>query len=431
MGHATIALGLLLAVALPQQRPTAPAPAPGVADRVTLKDGSVVLGEVFNLSDRGKLVFIVGRDWAEKNLPERAKTWEQFEAPFRKQATDERLARLKAWSEDRSRASGVDANDTLLRSINGEIERLSGVDASRPTRLMMAPIDRRDVARVERAAPARLRMLRLGWRASFADVEAMEPADLKGALEGRNFPVQGDEPVSIAHLLPLPLQTEPQWRLQRAATEAKAERAGWFIRHGSMVLPDGGSGQAFDLNALGGLGGLGGLSGLAGGLGGAGGLGDIGGLLRELTGDDSFGQKPQVQRDPLAERLKSLAATGRMGAVVTSLKTAEDLSGVTVESEFWVRAGAAPDSWQSAGRRTAQVTTAQLGANAAGNLEADPQIKQVFEMVDKLGLGQINPELKQRALLIGAATQQALSNVRTEANADLERLALPLGEGER
>ncbi len=430
MVNVTIA-GLLLAVTLAPQKPAKPLITTGVADRVTMKDGTVILGEVFNPSDRGKLVFIVRRDWAEKNLPEHAKAWERFEAPYSRQATTERLVRLKVWSQDRSKAAGVEANDSLLKSIQGEVERLSGPDANRPARLMMVPLDRKEVARVERASAANLRMLRLGWRAGFGEGETMQPADLKGALEGRNFPVQGDEPVTIDHLLPLPLQTEPQWRLQRAATEVKTERAGWFVRHGSMLIPDGGTGQAMDMNALGGLGGLGGLSGLAGGLGGAGGLGDIGRLLRELTGDDSLAQKPQqAQKDPLAERLKTLAGTGRMGAVITTLKTAEDLSGVEVTSEFWVNVGPNPDSWQSAGRRTAQVTTAQLAANAAGNLEADPQIKKIFEMVDGLGLGQINGEMKQRALLIGAATQRALAEVRTQANADLEKLALSLGDSE-
>ena len=51
-------------------------------------------------------------------------------------------------------------------------------------------------------------------------------------------------------------------------------------------------------------------------------------------------------------------------------------------------------------------------------------------MVDGLGLGQINGEMKQRALLIGAATQRALAEVRTQANADLEKLALSLGDSE-
>ena len=96
MVNVTIA-GLLLAVTLAPQKPAKPLITTGVADRVTMKDGTVILGEVFNPSDRGKLVFIVRRDWAEKNLPEHAKAWERFEAPYSRQATTERLVRLKVW----------------------------------------------------------------------------------------------------------------------------------------------------------------------------------------------------------------------------------------------------------------------------------------------------------------------------------------------
>jgi hypothetical protein len=120
-----------------------------------------------------------------------------------------------------------------------------------------------------------------------------------------------------------------------------------------------------------------------------------------------------------------------VGAVVTKLTLAPDLSGVTVEAEFWVNVGPSAESWQPAGKRSSQVSTDQIAADAGANLEADPQIKKAFEFVESLGLGQITGEMKQRALAIGAATQKALSDVRTAANTDLEALALPLGEAIR
>ena len=150
-------------------------------------------------------------------------------------------------------------------------------------------------------------------------------------------------------------------------------------------------------------------------------------LVRELTSEES----QPARRDPLANRLSALAKTGRIGAVVTMLKTAADLSGVEVTSEFWVHMGPNLESWQPAGRRSVQIQNDQIHPTAIKNIEADPQVKKVFEVLEGLGLGQASSEMKQRALSIGAATQQALSEVRTLANADLDRLATPLGDSKQ
>jgi hypothetical protein len=72
------------------------------------------------------------------------------------------------------------------------------------------------------------------------------------------------------------------------------------------------------------------------------------------------------------------------------------------------------------------VKTADVPAGAAQRIAADERVKGVFEVFDALGLGQVSPEMKERAVAIGAATQMALGQVREMANADLERLAVKL-----
>ena len=406
--------GVFLACSPPLQQSVRALAPPGLTDRITLKDGSVILGEVFNPSDHGKLILILQRSWAGKKIPDRKKAWEELEKPYLQRATRERLARLEAWSQARSVNGVLKENDELLKTINLEIERLRDPDSIRPTRLMMVSLDRREIAKVERSGATNIRMLRLGWRAGLSDVESMEFRDLKAALEGRNLPIHLEEPVEIDDLLSLPIETEPQWRLHRAAREVKSERAGWFIRYGDVVLPDSGTAEAFDLKALGGVSGLSSL-------------GNVNSLVRELTSEES----QPARRDPLANRLSALAKTGRIGAVVTMLKTAADLSGVEVTSEFWVHMGPNLESWQPAGRRSVQIQNDQIHPTAIKNIEADPQVKKVFEVLEGLGLGQASSEMKQRALSIGAATQQALSEVRTLANADLDRLATPLGDSKQ
>jgi hypothetical protein len=129
------------------------------------------------------------------------------------------------------------------------------------------------------------------------------------------------------------------------------------------------------------------------------------------------------RKDPLLEKLNAVAAKGRAGAVVTGLQIAPDMSNVTVESALWIRVG---DKWAPFGSRTATVRPEELAAEAGKNLEADPQIKSAFKVVESLGLGAIPAELKERSLRIGAATEKALGMARSAFNEDLQSLALPI-----
>jgi hypothetical protein len=141
--------------------------------------------------------------------------------------------------------------------------------------------------------------------------------------------------------------------------------------------------------------------------------------MRELTGEGPA-------EDPLLARLKAVAARGGIGVLVTRLAIESDLSGVEVTATLWVRATEDPGSWRTAGERTARVKTADVAAGAGQRMAADAQVKGVFEVFDALGLGQVSPEMKERALAIGAAAQMALGQVREMANADLNRLAVKL-----
>jgi hypothetical protein len=261
-------------------------------------------------------------------------------------------------------------------------------------------IDRRDVAKVERRPAREARLLRMGWLAGLPEAETMAAGDLERALEGRGFAVDGEDLVPIDELLPLPVETDPEWRLRRAAAEVKADRSAWFVRHGDFIAPEQSGGAGLNLAALGGI-------------------GNLSSLVRELTGEGPA-------EDPLPARLRAVAARGGIGAVVTRLAIEPDLSGVEVTATLWVRATDDPASWREAGARTARVKTADVAAGAGERIAADAVVKGVFDVFGDLGPGLFTPEMKERAVSIGAATQMALSQVREMANADLDRLAVRL-----
>ena len=144
--------------------------------------------------------------------------------------------------------------------------------------------------------------------------------------------------------------------------------------------------------------------------------------LKRLLDPDGAQGRP----DPMAEKLQAVAGRGRNGAVVTRLTIAPDLGGVTVETTFWVRGPGGP--WVVYGSRAATVRAAEIKPDEGGDLAEDPQVKGAFAMVEGLGFGSIPPELKQRSLRIGAATQKALGAARSDFNRDLDGLMLPVLE---
>jgi hypothetical protein len=372
----------------------AAAPLDGAADVISLRDGKVLLGEVIESSPRGSTVVIARRGWVESNLAEWSARWQSAEKPALKNAVARRQERLSAWR--RERAAVVDADDAVLKWVDHEWKRLSGPDLVPPARLMFVKLSRGEIKGIVRKPKAVARFLRLGWVAGFANVESKSQGELRDALEGRGFDTDGTAPVSLDALLPVPTETETQWLVRRAATEVTNDSGLKFLRTGATVLPEPVPGQAPGLE---------GLSSVVGG-------------LKHLLGENPG--------DPWAETLNRVAARGRVGAVATRLEISPDLSMVRVEATLWVRSGA--DRWAPAGSRTAAVRPDALAPNAGAPLADDPQVKAVFGVAESLGLGQVPADVKRKSLNIGAATQKALSQVRSAYLDDLESRAFPVHE---
>ena len=363
------------------------------ADAVTLRDGTVVLGQVVEPSPRGALTIIARRAWAEKKWPELAKRWEAAEEPALRRAAKQRRERYAAWSRERS--AHATADDRIVPWLDSEVARLA--DEAGPTRtpLMTVRLNRAEVRSIARRPKATARMLRQGWLSGFADVETMSLADLKEALEGRGFAPGGESPVAIDELLPTPSESDVQWQARRAATEVANDEGLRFVQSQGMVYPEPAAGQA---PALGGVAGL---------------VGD----LKKLLGGDN-------DSDPLMDRLHEVAARGRAGAVVTRLDIEPSLDAVNVETALWVRNS--QERWSKLGWRTARVRTDELDPKAGDDLADDPQIQAVFQIAESLGLGQVAADVKKKSLNMGAATRKALGLARSALADDLARLELPV-----
>jgi len=396
IGHAML-LGLLL-VAMDGPRAASPETA---ADRVTLRDGSVVMGLVTSTATgpRGSVEFLVRRAWAEKSLARHLQSWDRSTAATTRLAIGQRRKRLEAWR--RERASSVGPDDRIVLWIDRELARSAAPGRPEPSILLNVRLPRNEVRGMERRPAAAERLLRLAWLCDLPDPESMPLAELKDALEARGYAIDAAgkrQPAALDRLLPATPEPEPTWLARRAATELAVDPDLRFIRFQDTVIPDAGAGQP--------------LAGV--------GLSTALSELKRLLDPDQ-GQ----QADPLAEKLKAIAARGRIGALVTRLEIAPDLSDVTVESTLWIRSG---ERWAPFGSRNATVRPDDLGREAGKNLEADPQVQGAFRIAELLGLGAIPPDTKQRSLGIGAATEKALGMARSAFNQDLDALALPVLE---
>jgi hypothetical protein len=397
------ALGAFLAMALVAGERPHVLSGPTAADRVTLRDGTVVRGLVTSATNgnRGSVEMIVRRNWAAKNLKKQLTTWEHSEAAAAKTVNDQRRRRLSAWK--RERTDGPGPNDPIMGWIDRELAALADPKNIHRSILLSVRIPRADVQIADRPPAPVERLLRLGWLSKIPNPEEMSVEQMKVSLEARGYDIDAEsrsQPPNLDRLLAPVVESEAQWLTRRAATEVSVDDGLRFVRFNEMIMPDsrGGVLAAGDLNLT--------------------------AALSQLERVLDLQSGPRV--DPLIERLRAIAARGRIGAVVTRMEIAPDMSGVNVESTLWVRTG--PDRWQIYGSRQSQVRTDDLPADAGKGLDQDPQVQGAFKIVEMLGLGAIPGDLKQRSLRIGAATQKAIGTARTDFSQELDKLTLPVLE---
>jgi hypothetical protein len=377
------------------------APGATAADTVTLRDGSVVKGLILSATTgpRGSVEFLVRRAWMEKNLAQHLQKWQQASAPATHVALAQRHKRLEAWRRERAPTAGPD--DRIIAWIDRELARPGQGGEPAPSALLKVRLPRADVRELDRRPAPQERLLRLAWLCKLPDPESMSLDDLKSALESRGYDVDHasrQQPAALDRLLPPTPEPEVIWLARRAATEIAVDSDLRFLRFQGTVLPDAGAGQPL------------GTTGLST-------------AISELTRLLDLDVGPKA--DPLLDKLKSVGARGRVGAVVTRLEIQPGMSAVTVESTLWVREG---QRWSVFGSRNAMVRPDELGREAGKNLAEDPQVKLAFQIVEMLGLGAVPAEVKDRSLSIGAATEKALGLARSAFNQELDQLALPVLE---
>lgn len=383
---------LFLALA-PIQGPLTPDDAGDrVADRVVLRDGTILLGQV-RPGPSAEVEVVVRRSWVEEHLPDRAEAWSDRDRRARRQAQEARVRRLGQWRLER-RVADEGRADPIRSWIDAELSRLDRPEDEQPFPLMVVSVPRREVASIDEQPEHRRRMLRQGWRAGFEAVESMTEDRLRAGLQDRGFAQGASDPAPIDDLLPVPAERDRRWLARRASTEALTDADLRLIRFGDLVLPEPGPGKPLDPSQM------------------ADAVGNIAGQL--------LGDRPAV--DPIKPYLDRIERSGRIGVVVTVLHLSPGFERVAVEAILLIRTG--PGRWETGTRRRAEVRSADVPAQDGRRLAEDPQVQAAMRLLQGFGLGRSDPQAQQLGLAVGAATQLALNQARTALEADLNSVAL-------
>ena len=226
----TVGLALLAADGPPSMTETA-------ADAVTLREGAVVLGQVGEPAPRGALAILVRRSWAEDKLADRAKRWQEAEAPIcaEAQAAASGTARRLA-SRPGAKAEPRRPDRRLDRPASWPGWATAPSWLRSP--LMVVRIGRSEVRGVVRRPKSSARMLRQGWLSGFTNVESMPLDDPEaGARRAGGSPSGATEPVAIDRLLPIPSETDAQLAHPPRGDRGDARPRPPLRRHPGHLLP--------------------------------------------------------------------------------------------------------------------------------------------------------------------------------------------------
>ena len=374
-------------VAKSAPRPKADTEAKTVADRIVLRDGKELLGQVEESSNGGMLMILARREMVRKALPNWAAKWEDAEKVANATAVQQRRERLAGWRRERPEVPAP--ADRITTWLDRELAQPDGPVA--PSTLMAIRLERDDVSAVERRSDSAAQALRGAWVLGLANPETTPFSTLKDSIAGRGLILANDDPIAVDRLLPPFAQRADHWLLRRAATEVLYDDGLRFIGFGSNILPEPVPGQPLDP---------------------ATGVTLVEGTIRDVLG---------VGRpDSLHLRLGAVAARGRAGMILTRIVIAPDLLSASAESTLYFYNGS---NWDRALWRSQRLEVGTVPPVVVTMVAADPQVKAVMNLIDSIGAGFVSPEMKERGLVVATTVGGAVVLVRTALVRSLTGLA--------
>lgn len=349
-------VGLLLMGVSANGEITRDAAARLAVDVVLAKGGRELRGAILSRDDE-TLTMAVRRAWLKQHEPSAYTLLAQQEHQQREAARAETVLRIDAWLNEAG-----DAPD-LVQFLKEERARLSHPpEANEPeSEFAVLNIPNDDLRRVYAQEPERRQLAAVAWEQRLDDVERAMVLDLKEEVE-KHVPDWQSRAVDLSDRLPDGLmQTDAEWRARRAIVEQRLVQDPLeFQGTGDFIIPT--SGKKPDLENV--------ISTLLG--------------QQQIFSGSVAGA---VQTSWKATAVEAAKKDGRRSVRVTRMD--HDLQRQTITVETVLLAPGVDGEWQVVWRASKTGSIVDVRAEAKERILADPQVKEVIQAAQSLGLGNV------------------------------------------
>ena len=379
-----IAVLLILTPMFAADRPKVAAVQRAPVDQVAVRGGPKLRGMLFAQGEDKSVTLLVSAKWLKGANAE-------WFATQRRKTLDAHLLALEQAVERLGKELAnehPEAMKAFLKQQRDEIqEELNNVEKFDPEFVWIG-LTAREAERVEATTPERRQLLAWAWNESLDRSEARDADDLQKELKARAVnPISW--PLSFVERLPAREQTDDDWSARMAIADY-AMSTPLDFQGTSDVLVRAGRDAPADLAPL-----------------------LVNMLRKQLQSQlgDLFGEPrpaaPKNNKGAVAESLKTAIQTAesekRRGFRATRMQQSDDLSAVTVTTQFVARL---PDgSWEVVFQHVERADAKQARPDAEQRIQQDPQVKKILDLTRQLG-GAADEQIQQ-AIRFGAATMSA------------------------
>lgn len=383
------------------------------ADQVAVRGGPKLRGMLFATSEDKSTTLLVSAKWLKETNAKFFETQQHSTIASHSAGLEQLVKRLEA---ELAREQPVAVTLFLKQQLEDAQAELKQAATYEP-QFVWIVLGAREVERVEPTTAERRQLLAWAWNEELDRPETRDAEDLQRELKARAVePVSW--PLRLLERLPAREQTADEWAARLAIVDYAVEKPLDFQGTGGLLVRAGRDIQA-DFAPL------------------------LVGLLRKQLqaqlGDLFAEPRPPQPASPknkkaalgesglqvgaaLAESLKpaiqAAESEKRRAFRVTQMQQADDLSAVTVTTQFVVRLpndlaskplqarrASEGGSWEIVFQHTDRADAKQARPDLEQRIQQDPQVKQVLDLTRQLG-GAADAQIQQ-AIRFGAATMSA------------------------
>jgi hypothetical protein len=350
------------------------------ADQVVLRSGAGLRGAIFERTETS-ITLLVREKWlSQNNMPLHARFFPR-NLTEHQAALDQAKRRLEA---DGAIKNAGPVGDFLRQQLQAVIAEQQAEPES-STRFIWLSFPIQEIERITAAAADDRPLLAWGWLENLDRVEDRTVEELKRDFKMRRVDPVG-WPLALIEQFPARPQSDDEWTARRALIDFAFGRRLEFQGTGSLLLRTDEKANA-DLGKL------------------------ILPLLRdqlqkqlnELLADKPRVAQPLLDEEALKTAIRSAETENLSGFRATRLDLGGEQRPPTVTSEFLARFK--DGAWRTLWRRVEKIDVAAVNRDLEARILADPQVKQVLEFTQTLGVA--NDQAIQQAIRFGAATMKA------------------------